>query len=268
MDRAAPRRAAREAADTTWFRLLARAGYGASGLVHLLIGVIALIVAFGGDATPDQSGALRAIAGMPFGFAVLWTVAVALWALGAWKIVEGILVRGTPPLRRWMRRLGQWGQGVVFAAIGGIAAAVAMGARVSSEEATEAVSRGVLRVPGGVYVLAAAAIVVGAVGISFLVMGLRRSYRTQVRVPDGALGAAIDVLGVVGFVAKGVALAAVGVLLVIASIRGEAKTAGGLDGALTALLRLSLGPVVVGTIGAGLIAYGVFCFFRAKYARL
>ncbi|MDO8384369.1 MAG: DUF1206 domain-containing protein, partial [Microbacterium sp.] len=62
MDTAAPKRVVREATQVPWFRALARLGYVSSGVVHGLIGLIALIVAFGGDAATDQTGALRAIA--------------------------------------------------------------------------------------------------------------------------------------------------------------------------------------------------------------
>ena len=44
--------------------------------------------------------------------------------------------------------------------------------------------------------------------------------------------------------------------------------AGGLDGALRALLALAYGPLLVGAVGVGFIAYGFFCLFRARYARL
>ena len=95
MDSAAPKRVAQEAEQNTPFRALARAGYAANGLVHILIGAIALVVAFGGDGVTDQSGALMAIAGVPLGFILLWVVAITLWALGVWQVLEGILMRAS-----------------------------------------------------------------------------------------------------------------------------------------------------------------------------
>jgi hypothetical protein len=265
---AAPKRVAREATDTTWFRRLARCGYAAVGLMHALIGMLAIIVATGGDVASDQTGAMRAIAEVPFGFALLWAIAGALGALALWKVAEGVLVRGDHTVQRWGRRIGQWGQAVVFAALGGIAAAIALGARLSSERAAEQLSRGALQVPGGVFVLLAVGIGVGITGVSFVWMGVRRSYRSQVSVPDGAVGHLVDVLGITGFIAKGVALVAVAVLLLVAGVRNEGGSAGALDGALHTLLQLTLGPTLVALIGAGFIAYAVFCVFRARYARL
>ena len=123
MDSAAPKRVAQEAEQSTPFQVLARAGYGASGLVHILIGAIALVVAFGGDGVTDQSGALMAIASVPFGFVLLWSVAVTLWALAAWQLLEGILMSaasdgGPGVVSKWGRRIGAWGQAAIFARSG------------------------------------------------------------------------------------------------------------------------------------------------------
>ncbi len=72
MDSAAPKRVAREAETSAPLRGLARGGYAANGVVHILIGVIAIVVAAGGDGATDQSGALMSIAAVPLGFVMLW----------------------------------------------------------------------------------------------------------------------------------------------------------------------------------------------------
>lgn len=273
MDSAAPKRVAREAEQSTPFRVLARAGFAANGVVHILIGVIALIVAFGGDGDTDQSGAFMAISGAPLGFVVLWVIAITLCALGLWQLFDGILTRSTsetPPglAVKWGRRIAAWGQAAIFIALGLIAASVALGARIDAEESAEDASRGLLSIPGGPIVLALVGLGIGIGGIAFIVMGLRRSFRAKITIPHHGIGRGIAGLGVVGFVAKGVALVILGVLLIVAALKTDADTAGGLDGALRALLVLAYGPWLLGAVGIGFIAYGVFCLFRARFARL
>ena len=273
MDSAAPKRAARDAEHSTPFRALARGGYAANGLVHILIGGIALAVALGARGMTDQSGALMAIAGVPYGFVLLWVIAVALCALGLWQLLEGILARGSTEdaqglAQRWGRRLGAWGQAVIFVALGLIAAAVALGARVDAEEAAENASAGLLSIPGGPIVLALVGLGVGIGGIVFIAMGARRSFRRNIEIPRHGIGRGVAGLGLVGFIAKGIALLIVGILLVFASLRTDADTAGGLDGALRALLQLFYGPALVAAVGTGFVAYGIFCLFRARFARL
>ena len=59
-------------------------------MLHILIGLLALRVAFGsGTEQADQSGALAAIASTPFGEVVLWFSVLAFVALGVWPARHG-----------------------------------------------------------------------------------------------------------------------------------------------------------------------------------
>ena len=209
----------------------------------------------------------------PFGFVLLWALAITLWALGLWHVLEGVRVRkpsddAVGDGRKWGARIGEWGQAVVFIALGLISAAVALGARVDAEAAAEGASENLLRVPGGSIVLALIGLGVAITGVTFVVMGVRRSFRSKVEIPEHGIGRGVAGLGVIGFVAKGVALLILGVLLIIAAVTTDANVAGALDGALRALLALAYGPLLVGAVGIGFIAYGLFSLFRAPYARL
>ncbi len=264
------KRVARDATASTPLRIGARAGYVANGFVHVLIGIIVLVVAFGGDGESDQAGAFAAIARAPLGVIALWVLAVALWALGSWHAANGLLARDPDgsSARKWGRRVSSWGQAVVFLALGVLAASVALGARPDADETAEETSRGLLALPGGPLVLGLVGLGIAVGGIVFVILGVRRSYRTKMSIPPGALGTAVNVLGVVGFIAKGIALTVVGVLLGVAAVTLDPDAAAGLDGAIETLLGAPFGPLLVGTVGAGFIAYGVFCGFRARYAKL
>ena len=273
MSAPAAKAAAREAEANPVFELFARAGYVANGLVHILLGVIVLVIAFGGKAEGDQAGAFKAMAAAPLGFVLLWLIAIALWALALWHAAEGILARDLSgdvkgAARKWGRRAAEWGQAVVFTALGLIAAAVALGARPDAEAATEEASRGLIEVWGGPIVLALIGLGIGIGGVSFIVMGFLRSFRNRMEIPDGAVDRTVAITGVVGFIAKGVALTIVGVLLIVAAVSTDADAAGGIDGAVDAILALALGPVLAGVVGAGFIAYGLFTVARARYARM
>src|SRR5690606_34268267 len=104
--------------------------------------------------------------------------------------------------------------------------------------------------------------------ISFIVMGVLGSFKKKLSIPSGRVGSLVTVLGVFGFIAKGVALVIVGILLVLAAVKVDASTAGGLDGAIQSLLDVTYGSFLVCLVGVGFVAYGMFCIFRARYARL
>lgn len=262
------RRVARDAESSTTFRVFARAGYAANGVVHILVGAITLVVALGGDGESDQTGAFKAVATAPLGFAALWIVAIALWALAIWHVLEGVLQRRANTAVKWGVRVGEWGQAATFLVLGGLAASVALGSRPSGDATAQDVSRGVIAVPGGVYVLGAIGLGICVGGVAFVVMGARRSFEKKMLLPARAVGRIVAVLGTVGFIAKGLALVIVGGLLSVAAVRADPTAAGGLDAAVAALVALPAGPWLASMVGGGLIIYGVFCMFRARYARL
>src|SRR5690606_33043358 len=119
-------------------------------------------------------------------------LAVALCALGVWQVLEGILARNTAGAprglaKKWGRRISAWGQAFVFIALGVVAAAVALGARVDSEESAETASQGILLLPGGPVMLGLLGLGIGVGGISFVVMGLLGSVKKRLSIPSGSV---------------------------------------------------------------------------------
>lgn len=260
--------AARSAENSTTFRTLARAGYVASGIVHGLIGVLAFAIALTGRGESDQSTALQAIASAPFGEVVLWLLAVMLAGLGAFHAVSGFTQAERDEKKKWGRRLSHWGQAVAFLAMGVIAAYTAIGNRTDGDSSVESTSRGLLDAPGGPVLLTIIGIGIAAGGVAFAVVGLRRGFAKKMRIPSGGGGATVTVLGVVGYLAKGASIAVMGVLITLAGVQDDPESAGAVNSAIQTLHDLPGGPIIVGFIGAGLLAYGVFCCFRSRYADL
>ncbi len=264
---------ARNAESNRTFQVLARAGVAVVGLLHLLIGVIAITVATSSASSPgaeevDGSGALRRIAMTPGGVVILWVVIVGMLALGVWQIVQLFLVPGRSRRRRWGTRVIEFGKGAVYFFIAGLAFTFARGETVSTARLTRNFSADLLDRPGGPILMVVIGLVTLIVGVSFMYRGASTNFVEDIRVPNGRIGTATVALGVLGFVAKGIALAVVGVLFVIAAFTADAGIASGLDGALTALLELPSGAVIPVIVGVGLIAYGVFFVFRARLVLL
>lgn len=263
--------AAREAEkfkDSAPLRLTARVGYAVNGLVHAIIGAIAISIAFGSGGEADQSGALAQLSGTPVGIVLLWVVFVGLVALALWQVLHALLSRGGDAKRRWARRLGEFGKAAAYLLVAAPAFAFATGSSANSASASQSFSARLLTFSGGVFILFAIGVLVLAVGVAFVVRGLIRSFLDSIRLPAGGLGTAVTVLGVFGYVAKGVALLVVGILFCAAALTFDPAKASGLDGALKALIALPFGTAILILLGAGLIAYGIYCGFRARLARL
>jgi len=253
-------RAASRLERTRSFRTVARTGYAVAGLLHVLIGIIAISIgvhADGGQA--DQSGALRSVAGAPGGIVLLVLMVVGLVALGLWQILRGVTAE------KWGPRLSAWGQAIGYLFLGGLAISVAAGGGSSGGGTT--LTAQVLGVPGGVVLIAAVGIGVFAGGVWFVIKGVTKKFLKDLE-PEGRLRGLVETVGVVGHVAKGVALAVLGVLVVVAAVTADPDKAEGLDAAFQALARVPFGEVLVVLVGAGFIFYGVYSGFRARFARL
>jgi hypothetical protein len=237
-------------------------------LVHALIGLLAIGVALGAGGRADQGGALRQIAQTPGGVIWLWLVTIALAALGLWLIVGAFVLRSRDPKNRIGYRVVEIGKGLAYLVLAAAALTSARGGQSNSEADVGALSSALIATPGGVFALLVIAALVIVVGAYFVNKGVRRTFLDDIDLPMGKVGRTVVAVGIFGYVAKGVALGVVGVLLGIAAVKADPAQASGLDGSLRMLSQLPLGQVILVLIGLGFIAYGLYCFVRARLAKL
>ncbi len=120
-----------------------------------------------------------------------------------------------------------------------------------------------MKQPAGQWLVAAVGLAVIGVGVYHVVKGWKKKFLRDLETHPGEW---IVKAGRVGYIAKGIALAIVGGLFVLAAVRHKPSEARGLDGALRNLLGAPGGPVLLALVALGLIAFGVYCFGRARHA--
>ncbi|MCD2168735.1 MULTISPECIES: DUF1206 domain-containing protein [Microbacterium] len=261
--------AADKAQDSTAFRVAARIGYVVLGLLHLLIGVIAISIATGsGGDTADQSGALGQVAKAPAGMLLLWVIVIGLAALAVWQIAEAVAERDPDTKKRWAHRAKDVGTAVAYAAIALTAFTVVSGGSSDSGEQSRTMSAQLMATPAGVVVLVVIGLAVAAIGVAFIIRGITKAFMKNISSPGGTAGRGIRTFGMVGYIAKGIAIGVAGILFLVAAFAHDPNAAGGLDAALRSLAGLPFGQIVLWLVGAGLVVYGLFCFARARYARM
>jgi hypothetical protein len=74
-------------------------------------------------------------------------------------------------------------------------------------------------------------------------------------------------IGQVGWAALGVVYGIPGLLLVLAALRFDPARPTGLDAGLQVVADQPYGPVVIVVPALGLVAFGVYCFFDARYRK-
>ena len=264
--------AAERAADSRTFERVARLGYVASGIVHVVIGVIALQIDAGGGGNADTSGAVSALAQQPAGFVLLWFCFIGCYALALFQFSR-IFLAGTQlkDADLWKDRAKDAGQVIIYAAIGTIFASFALG-RGSDSGSASSVSwtARLLSVPAGQWLLGLAGLVVVGVGCYFIFKGATRRFRRELTgIPGRTWHKAVDFTGVAGFIAKGISLGVLGILLTLAAVNANPEQSTGLDGALHTLREQPFGVVALAAVGIGLVLYGLYIgIIRARFAKL
>jgi len=259
--------AVEDASNSRALVIAARAGFAVSGLLHLLIGIVAIQLALGtaGKAGPaDQAGAVAQLAAQPAGLLLLWAGFAACVALALWQTGNAVFAYGQLEAKKKVgKKLSASGKAVVFAVIALTFAASASGNSKNSGQSTSDFTVSIMKAPGGAFLLIATGAGIAIAGIVFVVLGCKASFKKDLRLPSSGTGRSVVTgLGVVGYVAEGIALFLVGLLVIIATVNAhpQRRTEGPRE--------QPYGVYMLTAVGAGLICYGLYLMVKAKVARM
>jgi hypothetical protein len=264
------RRRGEKVARSTGFEWLSRAGFAARGLVYVIIGILAIKLAVGsGGANASQQGALRTIARQPLGEVLLILVAIGLGGYALWRLTRALLGHGSEDSDSGMDRVAALASGIVYAGLCAIAVEILLGSGGSPGNAKKTTA-GVFGWPGGVWLVGIAGVVLIGVGLYQGYRGISQDFledsKTEQMSPR--VRGWIEWIGTFGYLARMVAFGLIGTFLIKAAVDYNPNKAVGLDGALAKIDHASYGPVLLGVVATGLIAFGVYSLSDARYRRI
>jgi hypothetical protein len=244
-----------------------RFGVAGLGVVYLLLAWICTQVALGGsDQTADNTGALKELAGNGAGKVLLAVLALAFAAYALWQLYEAVAgFHHYSGRKRTTKRVSAVAKAAVgvFLAIPAARLVAGSGQKSSSEQQQDLTAK-LLGQPGG----QALVVLIGVGIVAFAgYLGYRGWTRSFLEKLDGPVSHRVELLGVVGYVARAVVFGIFGVLVVIAGLREEAERARGLDGALKTLASQPYGTALLLAVALGLAAFGVYELITARHAR-
>ncbi|MCU1516978.1 MAG: hypothetical protein JWQ75_1699 [Pseudarthrobacter sp.] len=252
--------------------VLARAGFAASGVLHFLVGLIAIRLAMGGNGSADFSGAVAELASQPAGPFLLWGSFAACAALAIWQASDAIFDYGNLPAKdKAGKKLKAAAQALVFAGLALTLASFAMGTGSGGDNQQSAtdLTANLMKAPGGVALLVLVGVGIAVTGVIYGIRGIKKSFEKHLAMPANPTARkAISALGVTGYVAKGIVLLLTGLLIAIAAATAHPEQSTGLDGGLKALREQPFGVYLLAAVGAGLICYGVYMVVRARLAKM
>jgi membrane protease YdiL (CAAX protease family) len=261
---------ARRASDSHGARVLARAGLPARGVIYILIGWVALLVALGHSShEADQQGALQLLVGKPYGLVSLWLLAIGFAAYALWRLSEAAFGvtgegNGAGP------RLKALGGGVVYAAFVVLTIKVITGTQGSQSRQQQDVTATVMQHPAGRWLVGIVGAIVVIAGLALVLQGLRHKFMKQLRTSqmNARTRRAVKWLGTVGTSARGVVFALVGILVIDAAVTHNAAKSGGVDKALLTLRDQPFGPVLLGLAAVGLVIFGIYGLCEARWEKV
>jgi hypothetical protein len=271
-----PGREARAAGETVArqpaFEWLARLGLVARGVVYGLIGALALALALGaGGKATNQQGALKTIAEGPLGKVALVVLALGLAGYALWRIVRAAIGHGPEQRDSGFDRVAALASGIAY----GILFVTAVSLLFTSQNKgssghPDQTTAGVMDWTGGQLLVGAAGVIMLGVALYQCYKGISRDFLEDSKTEQmtSEVKRAFTVLGVVGHVSRGVVFGLVGWFLLKAAIDFDPDKAVGLDGALAKLAHTGYGPVLLGIVAAGLVAFGCYSVADAKYRKV
>jgi type IV secretory pathway VirB2 component (pilin) len=261
---------ARRASDSQPAHLLARAGLAARGVIYVLIGWLAILVALGKTSQEaDQRGALQLLSGKPYGLVSLWLLCIGFAAYALWRLSEaafGVTVdgNGAGP------RLKSLARAVVDGLLAVATFSVISGARRSQAGQQKDWTARLMSHPGGRWAVGLAGAVVVVIGVVLVMEGVKRKFVKYLRTGEMSprTRRVVVRLGVIGTVARGMVFALAGALVIEAAVKYQPSKAGGLDTALNTLRDQSFGEFALIVAAVGLIIFGVYGLCEARWRKV
>jgi hypothetical protein len=252
--------------------LLARFGFGARGLVYVVVGALAALAAVGeGGGTGGSKSALGTLMRQPFGAWIVAGLGLGLAAFALWRVVEAVTDadrRGSEPKGLAIRG-AHLVSGVAYAGLAIAAGGMALGRRgVGSEDAAARSWTGwLLSQPFGRWLVAAIAFAIIGTGIGYAWRAWRGRVTDRLALPPGQADWA-TAMGRFGFAARGLVFVLIGGFLVMAAWRASSGEVKGLGGALELLREQPYGAFLLLATALGLAAFGAFGLVQARYRRV
>jgi hypothetical protein len=253
------------------YAALAHFGYGARGVVYLIVGFFALAAALGARARPAGSGDIfLVLITRPLGAVLLAVLSAGLLCFAAWRLGQAVADvdahgRGT---RGLLRRAVYAANALFYLGFAAWAAGIAVGwSRNAGEREVHHWTAWLMNMPFGRWL-------VGIVGV--VVIGIAcgigaRVFETRAERPLDLPQSRRRLAGALfrfGEAVRAIVFLLIGVFLITAALDYRATAAKGLHGALQTLQQQPYGWLALGVTALGFIAFGVFQLVEAGFRRV
>jgi len=247
----------------------ARIGLTARGIVYILMGYLALLIARGGHGEVDQKSVLDQVLLKPEGKWLVGLLAIGFACYALWRFFEAAF--GVSGENRTMGpRLVSFVRGVIYSSLAFTAISVFNGSRQRQSTQQRDYAGEIMSHQGGRWLVGFVGVVIAIIGIAAVNEGIKLKFMRYFQSQNLSvqLRKWIRDLGRIGTIARGFVFLLTGFLVVSAAWTHDAAKATGLDGALKTLRNRPFGELLLGLAACGLIIFGVYGLAEARYRRV
>ena len=241
-----------------------RAGYGARGVIYVLVGLLAFWAALYQGEASGTKDALATLKAQPWGVWALWGIGLGLFGYMIWRVIAGLADvedHGTDA-KGMVARTGQVTTGLLHGLIGLSVIGLAMGDSGSGDSAQDWTQK-VMSMPGGRWLVGIGALILLGAGVYYVFKGWQGKYKDHLR--GSQTTAELDPVLKAGLIVYGGLLALVALSIGLAALNADPSQAGGLGQALGDLRDAAYGRFLLGIAALGLIAFALYNFVEAAY---
>jgi hypothetical protein len=252
-------------------KLVARLGYGARGLVYLVVGGLAVVAALGaGGRSTGSRGALSFLETTTYGAVILAAIALGLVCYSLWRGLQSLFdtdLHGTG-VKGLTVRGGLLVSAFTHLLLAAYAASLTLGVGGGgSGSSSQDVTAWLMQQPFGRWLVLAFGIAVIGAGVSQAYKGVTRNYRKYIVLGEGAMRS-LDPICLLGLVARGAVFVLMGGFFAYAGLTIDPSQAGGVGAALNWLQGQPYGRFLFAALAVGLFAFGLYSLIEAIWRRI
>jgi len=252
--------ATREVAS--WIPPIARIGYAAKGVVYLLVGAIAIKSGMASGSPEGSTGALASLVDENGGQLMLMGIAIGLSAHVIWRAVQALLdpEHQGGGAKRIAGRVFAAVSGLIYGSLAWTAWQLSQSGESGSGAGHEVWVGRLLEKPLGTWLVMLAGLGVAIYGAFLIYKGWQNDVGN--RMTDA--GPRLRMIGRIGIAARGFVLLPIGWFVFNAGRHYRAEQAADTE----EVLKMLGNGWLLGVVGFGLLAYGIYQLANAMYRRI
>jgi hypothetical protein len=258
-----------------WLAWLGRAGYAGRGLFYVIVGICALAAALlAGHNSISEPSILKFLLGHIWGILIIALIGIAFAANCLWFLYVALLRKEHPSryVPAWARHIANLAMSILFAVLAVIAGALLLGwspGRIHAIEQITALAMHQLGWVGRIGAGVVGLVVIGAALFQFY-EAWAEDFRGELDLNDlpHFLQKIIIQFARFGLTARAAVIALIGLFLLVAAFKGDPRKALGPTQSLQRLEYEPFGPILLGIIALGLMAFGLWLLVEAWYRKI